>query len=52
MINVKFAKKSSEEEQTGHQVAAIEILVDKMDRAKELAEHVNNSAVWSKFANV
>jgi clathrin heavy chain len=48
MVYVKFAKKSSGEEQTGRQVATVEILVDKicgLDRAKELAEHVNNSAV-------
>lgn len=52
-IYVKFGKKSTGEEQVAHHVAAVEILVDKirdLDRAKEFAERVNASAVWSKLA--
>eukprot|EP00981_Chlorochromonas_danica_P008853 scaffold2320_cov168-Ochromonas_danica.AAC.5 len=52
-IYVKFAKKTTGEEQTGYQVSAVEVLVDKirdLDRAKEFAERVNNAAVWSKLA--
>lgn len=55
-IYVKFGKKAlpvGGEEQIGHHVAAVEILVDKirdLDRAKEFAERVNVPAVWSKLA--
>ncbi len=52
-IYIKFAKKSTGEEQTAHQVAAVEILVDKihdLERAKEFAERANSAAVWSKLA--
>ncbi|RYG66447.1 hypothetical protein EON64_09740 [archaeon] len=52
-IYLKFAKKSVGDEQIGHQVAAVEILVDKirdLDRAKEFSERANSPAVWSKLA--
>lgn len=52
-IYVKFGKKSTGEEQVSHHVAAVEVLVDKirdLERAKEFAERVNHSQVWSKLA--
>jgi clathrin heavy chain len=52
-IYMKFGKKSTGEEQIQHHVAAVEILVDKirdLERAKEFAERVNISSVWSKLA--
>ena len=52
-IYVKFAKRSTGEEQISHQVAAVEILVDKvrdLERAKEYAERANVKQVWSKLA--
>lgn len=52
-IYIKFGKKSSGDEQVGHHVAAMEVLVDKirdLERGKELAERVNQNDVWSKLA--
>lgn len=52
-IYIKFGKKASGDEQISHHVAAVEVLVDKicdLERAKEFAERVNVSAVWSKLA--
>jgi clathrin heavy chain len=52
-IYIKFGKKSMGEEQLAHHVAAVEVLVDHikdLERAKEFAERVNASAVWSKLA--
>lgn len=52
-IYIKFGKSTVGEEQTGHHVAAVQVLVDKicdLDRAKEFAERVNVSEVWSKLA--
>ena len=52
-IYTKFAKHSSGEEQVGHNVAAVEVLVDNikdLERAKEFAERVNVPPVWSKLA--
>jgi clathrin heavy chain len=52
-IYIKFGKKSKGDEQIGHHVAAVEILVDKicdLDRAKEFSERVNVKEVWSKLA--
>lgn len=52
-IYMKFGKNTKGDEQMGHHVAAVEVLVDKirdLDRAKEFAERVNAKDVWSKLA--
>lgn len=52
-IYIKFGKRSTGDEQIGHHVAAVEVLVDKirdLERAKEFAERVNVPPVWSKLA--
>lgn len=52
-IYTKCAKKAQGEEIATHQVAAVEILVDKLhdlERAKDFAERCNCPAVWSKLA--
>jgi clathrin heavy chain len=52
-IYVKFSKRTTGDEQVAHQVAAVEILVDKigdLERAKEYAERANTKQVWSKLA--
>lgn len=52
-IYIKFGKKTKGDEQVGHHVAAVEVLVDNirdLDRAKEFAERVNVKDVWSKLA--
>lgn len=53
-IYVKFGKKATtDDEKIVHHVAAVEVLVDKirdLERAKEFAERVNVSDVWSKLA--
>jgi len=54
-IYIKFGKKAAagSDEQIAHHVAAVEVLVEKirdLDRGKEFAERVNQSAVWSKLA--
>ena len=52
-IYIKFAKKTTGEEQTSLNVSAIEVIVDNihdLERAKEFAERVNSKPVWSKLA--
>ena len=53
-IYIKFAKKAvSPEEKEQHNLAAVEVLVDKirdLDRAKEFGERVNVPSVWSTLA--
>merc|ERR1711871_473856 len=52
-IYVKFAKKSTGDEEVAHNVAAIEVIVDHikdLERASEFAERVNIKPVWSKLA--
>lgn len=51
MIYTKCGKKTEGEEQTAMHVAAAEVLVDNLkdlNRAKEFAERIADSAVWSK----
>lgn len=43
-IYIKLGTKSKGDEQVGHHVAAVELLIDKikdLNRAKEFSEHVN-----------
>jgi clathrin heavy chain len=52
-IYVKFGKKATGDEQLALHVSAVEVLCDyvkDLQRAKEFAERVNASAVWSKLA--
>lgn len=51
LIYTKCGKKSEGEEKTAMHVSAVEVLVDNLkdlNRAKDFAERVADSAVWSK----
>lgn len=55
LIYTKCGKKTEGEERTAMHVSAAEVLVDNLkdlNRAKDFAERVADSAVWSKVSHV